>query len=123
MWHQPAFSSSQPGGVANVLPLWEAVVKGGAELVLNGHRHHYERFTSMDAGGAADAATGVREIVVGTGGEDLETFGAIKPTSQARAQSFGVLELQLGSAGYTFRFVDLDGTVVDEGSGTCHGRP
>jgi hypothetical protein len=103
--------------------LWQAVVKGGAELVLNGHRHLYERFTPMDAAGAADTATGAREIVVGTGGEDLEAFGAIKPTSQARAQSFGVLQLQLGPAGYTLRFVGLTGTVLDQGSGTCHGKP
>jgi len=120
MWHQPVFSSSQLGGVANVLPLWQAVVNGGAELVINGHRHLYERFTTMDAAGTADAATGAREIVVGTGGEDLEAFGAIKPTSEARSQSFGVLQLQLGSAGYSFRFVNSSGTVLDHGSGTCH---
>ena len=123
VWHQPVFSSSQLGGVTNVLPLWQAVVQGGAELVVNGHRHVYERFTTMDSVGAPDPVAGVREIVVGTGGEDLESFGAMKPTSEARAQTFGVLQLQLGSAGYTFRFVGINGTVLDQGSGTCHGKP
>ena len=123
MWHQPAFSSSERGDVIGSLPLWQAVVSGGAELVLNGHRHLYERFTTMDAAGAPDATTGAREIVVGTGGNDLEAFGAIKPTSEARVQAFGVLQLQLGPAGYAFRFVGIDGTVLDQGSGTCHAKP
>lgn len=122
-WHQPAFSSSVPGDVPGSLPLWQAVIAGGADLVLNGHRHQYERFTTMDATGAPSPAAGAREIVVGTGGDDLEAFGAIKPTSEARVQAFGVLQLQLGQTGYTFRFVGIDGTVLDQGSGTCHAAP
>jgi hypothetical protein len=121
VWHQPAFSSASQGGLTASLPLWRAVVQGGADLVLNGHRHQYERFTTMDADGQPDPTAGVREIVVGTGGEDLESFGAINPTSEARAQSFGVLQLHLGTTGYTFRFVGINGTVLDQGSGTCHG--
>ena len=88
MWHQPAFSSSVPGDVPGSLPLWQAVVAGGADLVLNGHRHQYERFAAMGAAGTA-SATGAREIVVGTGGDDLEAFGAVKATSEARVQAFG----------------------------------
>ena len=122
MWHQPAFSSSVPGDVPGSLPLWQAVVAGGADVVLNGHRHQYERFTTMDAAGAPNAA-GTREIVVGTGGDDLEAFGAIKPTSEARVQAFGVLQLQLGPTGYTLRFVGTDGVVLDQADGTCHATP
>ena len=43
----------------------------GAELVLAGHDHHYERFAPQDGSGQADAAHGVREIIVGTGGAEL----------------------------------------------------
>jgi hypothetical protein len=122
MWHQPAFSSSVPGDVPGSLPLWQAVVAGGADLVLNGHRHHYERFTTMGATGAPSAG-GARQIVVGTGGDDLEAFGAVKATSEARVQAFGVLQLQLTPTGYTFRFMGIDGMVLDQGSGTCHAEP
>jgi hypothetical protein len=109
--------------VPGSFPLWQAAVAGGVDLVLNGHRHQYERFTTMDAAGAPTAAAGAREIVVGTGGDDLEAFGPVKPTSEARVLAFGVLELQLGSTGYTFRFVGIDGIVLDHGSGTCHATP
>ncbi len=93
------------------------------ELVLNGHRHLYERFATMNAAGGPDSVTGAREIVVGTGGDNMDAFGTLEPTSQARAVSFGVLQLQLGPSGYTFRFIGINGTVLDQGSGSCHGKP
>jgi len=96
-------------------------VRGGADLVLNGHRHQYERFARMDATGAAAPTTGTREIVVGTGGEDLEPFGAIAPTSEAHSQTFGVLDLELAATSYSFRFVDVNGALLDHGAGTCRG--
>jgi hypothetical protein len=123
MWHQPAFSSARQGGVEGSLPLWQAVARGGVEVVLSAHHHHYERFTPMDAVGRSDPSLGVREIVVGTGGENLAPFATVASTSEARAQAFGVLELTLDTNGYAFRFVGIDGTVLDNGAGTCHGKP
>ena len=120
IWHHPAFSSASAGGSVGSLPLWRAVVEGGADLVLNGHRHHYERFAAMDAAGSSDPASGAREIVVGTGGNDIEPFGAVEPTSQVRVQAFGVLELTLSATGYAFRFVGIDGALLDQGDGSCH---
>jgi hypothetical protein len=118
-WHQPAFSSAQSGGVAASMPLWQAAVAGGVDLILNGHRHLYERFAPADASGRPDSS-GAREIVVGTGGEDLEAFGAASPSSEVRLSAFGVLQLTLTPAAYTFRFVDISGHVGDQGGGSCH---
>lgn len=123
MWHQPAFSSARQGNVTASLPLWQAVVRGGAELVLSGHHHHYERFTTMNAAGDPEPAFGVREIVVGTGGENLAPFATIKSTSEVHAQSFGVLVLHLAPTSYTFEFVDINGKALDSGGGTCHPKP
>ena len=39
--------------------------------MLNGHLHNYSRFAPQDAGGHVDAARGVRQFIVGTGGRSL----------------------------------------------------
>ena len=41
---------------------------GRADLDLNGHEHHYERFLPQTPSGVADAANGIEEIITGTGG-------------------------------------------------------
>ena len=46
------------GDIADTSYLWALLYQHGAELVLSGHHHHYERFTRMDANGNADPATG-----------------------------------------------------------------
>ena len=67
--------------------------EAGAEVVLSGHDHDYERFAPMDADGNADPAFGVREFVVGTGGRNLTSFGDAKPNSEARSDTaFGALK-------------------------------
>jgi hypothetical protein len=121
-WHQPRFGSGN-GKVANnksVAALWNDLVAAGAELVLNGHRHYYQRLAKMDAGGAANA-TGVREFIVGSGGKSLaghiDTFW---PTAEfSDFTHYGVLELSLHPTSYDWSFVAIDGTVVDTGSDTC----
>ena len=72
--HQPRFSSGQHGDDGVVGPLWDALYAAGADLVLDGHDHDYERFAPQDPDGRADAARGITEIVAGTGGAELEAF-------------------------------------------------
>ncbi len=74
--HQPRFSSGQHGDDSVVGPLWDALYAADADLVLDGHDHDYERFAPQDPDGRADAARGITEIVVGTGGAELEPFDA-----------------------------------------------
>lgn len=103
-------------------PLWQALYDDGAELVLNGHAHVYERFAPQTPTGAADAATGIRQITVGVGGKSLAGFGTIAANSQVRDnQTYGVLKLTLQADGYTWQFVPVAGkTFTDSGSGACH---
>jgi Calcineurin-like phosphoesterase len=119
LWHHPAFSSARGGGIDGSKPLWNMAVAGGVDLVLNGHRHQYERIAALGTRGSADPARGTREIVVGTGGNDLETFGPAIIGSEVRLATFGVLELTLAATGYTFRFVGIDGSTLDQGNGAC----
>ncbi len=44
-WHRPRWSSgNHHGGDQKTQALWNTLYKAGAELVINGHEHHYERF-------------------------------------------------------------------------------
>ena len=56
-----------------------SLYEAGADLVLNGHEHDYERFAPQDPAGNADPARGLTEIVAGTGGAALRSFGPALP--------------------------------------------
>jgi hypothetical protein len=120
-WHHPRFSSgADHGNDPDVSPLWDLLIADGAEVVLNGHDHDYERFAPQTSAGAA-SASGLREFVVGTGGTRTEAFAAAQPNSQVRITgSKGVLELTLTATGYSWRFIAVGGTVLDSGADTCH---
>lgn len=121
-WHHPLFSSGAHGNNGSTRALWEALYAAGAELVLSGHDHDYERFAPQRPNGSADPATGIREFVVGTGGASLRSFGTVRPNSEVRdASTAGVLRLALGATGYSWRFIPVTGGAFkDSGSGTCH---
>jgi hypothetical protein len=122
-WHHPRFSSGAHGSTRSVQPLWQALADAGAEIVMSGHDHDYERFAALDANGAPDPERGMRQFVVGTGGASLRGFGLF-PTggSEARdASTHGVLQLTLGQDRYEWRFIPVEGsTFTDSGSGSCH---
>jgi len=121
--HTPLFSSGTThGGSASMKPMFDALYNAGVELLLSGHEHVYERFAPQSANGVADAVRGVRQFVVGTGGADLYKFGPPLPNSEARVEeTFGVLRLTLGTAGYSWQFVPVGGgNPRDAGSDTCH---
>src|SRR4029078_12605765 len=65
--HQPRFSSGQHGDSQAVRAFWDELYAAGAEVVLNGHDHDYERFAPQAPDGTADGAHGLVEIIVGTG--------------------------------------------------------
>ena len=123
-WHHPRFSSGAGhGSDPSQGAFWNALYAAGADLVLNGHEHNYERFAPQDPAGRADPDRGVREFVAGTGGADLyDDFLFPVANSQVRnARTHGVLELTLRPAGYAWRFVSVDGSVVDAGGPwPCH---
>jgi hypothetical protein len=121
-WHHPRFSSGQHGNNSEVLPLWDALYAAGADVIVNGHDHNYERFAPQTPTGAANAATGIREFVVGTGGASLRSFSTIRANSQVRnSTTHGVIKLTLSSTGYAWQFIPVaGGTFTDSGTATCH---
>lgn len=104
---------------------WAAAYEGGAELVISGDDHIYERFAPMDATGAADPAYGLRQFVVGTGGYLMYDIGTVKPNSQVRyTTTFGVIKLTLHPTSYDWEFLPIDGLPSpDSGTTSCHGTP
>jgi hypothetical protein len=121
-WHKPLFSSGPHGNNASVKPLWDALYAAGAEVVLAGHDHDYERFAPQTSSGAADASRGIREFVVGTGGKEHYSISSTKPNSQVHnTDTFGVLKLTLHPDSYDWRFLPEAGkTFTDSGTGPCH---
>ena len=121
-WHHPRWSSgSHHGSDAKYQVLWKTLYDAGAELVVNGHEHHYERFWLMNATGTYNP-NGMREIVVGTGGANLYGFGTAHPSSAVRNSStHGVLQLTLSATSYSWKFVPVAGkTFTDSGTTSCH---
>ena len=120
-WHHPQFTSGQHHNETPVMgAMWDDLQNAGADLILAGHDHDYERFAKQDSVGQADA-TGPREFVVGTGGKNLRASPIVAPNSEVRSSaSFGVLRLRLGSSSYTFDFLPTSaGGFTDSGGGSC----
>jgi hypothetical protein len=121
-WHRPIFSSSKYGNSTRMKPAWEALFAAGAEVVLNGHAHLYERFAPMEPDGNANHEKGIRELVVGTGGASHYPVVDIQPNSEVRnASTYGVLKLTLHEGSYEWEFVPVEGeTFTDSGTQSCH---
>jgi hypothetical protein len=124
IWHHPAFSSVASDGVHPAYrPFWQALYDYGADVVLVGHDHVYERFGLQNPAGRADASFGLRQFTVGTGGKSHQSFNGAAPNSEVRnASTYGVLELTLHPASYDWEFVPQAGkSFSDQGSTACHG--
>jgi hypothetical protein len=125
VWHHPRYTSVRSTPDGRAVALWQALYDYGAEIVVSGHQHNYERFAPQTPGGAADTAYGIRQFVVGTGGAALVGFSGTMKNSQVRnSQTYGVLRLTLHASSYDFAFVPIAGqTFRDTGSAACHGKP
>lgn len=123
-WHEPLFSSGAAhGNDADFMAFWRDLYNARATIVLNGHDHDYERFAPQDPDGRADPARGIREFVVGTGGNHERTFAAWQdPNSEVRMTGmFGVLKLTLHAHGYNWEFIPEAGkSFHDSGYDNCH---
>ncbi len=121
-WHRPRFTSGAVHGPSKETnPLVRDLYRHGAEIVLAGHNHQYERFAPMTPKGYANPR-GIRFFVVGTGGAEHYGFGKPKAHSQVRnGDTSGVLKLTLHAHSYHWEFVPIAGrTFTDSGTGTCH---
>ena len=119
VWHHPRFSSGPGGPNAVMHDLWALLESARAEVIVTGHDHLYERFARQLSDGSPDAANGIRQFTVGTGGAELYSFVRAAANSEERVLRFGVLRLTLRPAQVEWEFIVLDGSVADRGLDTC----
>jgi 3',5'-cyclic AMP phosphodiesterase CpdA len=121
-WHHPRFSSGDGASPLRTDAMWQALYAAGADVVVNGHDHDYERFAPLDPEGQVDPDRGIREFVVGTGGANLTQRVREAAHSEIWTRTYhGLLELELRPGRYEWRFIAAETRqVVDAGSGTCH---
>jgi acid phosphatase type 7 len=119
-FHIPAFSSGPHGSDLDVRALWRQLADAGADVVLSGHDHHYERFAPMDAKGRPDP-NGMRQFVVGTGGGGVYLLKSVAPQSEVRDTStYGVLQMVLSPGRYDWTFIPVAGhSFTDTGTTAC----
>lgn len=123
-WHHPRYSQIY-GQDDRSAYFWELLAEHGAEVILNGHDHHYVRHAPLDAEGRVDRQIGIRQFIVGTGGAPLYDFDQLPVNVEARNQNtYGVLMLLLHPTSYEWEFIPLDGSAfTDSGSEPCHQPP
>lgn len=125
-WHHPRFSRGNYfPGVTTTQALWQALQDYGADVVLSGHDHNYQRYGLQTATGVASPA-GLRLFVVGTGGRSAAAFRGTLPNYQnGHANIEGLLKLTLSSGSYAWQFLPVPGSPSFSDSGTlgCHNVP
>lgn len=122
-FHHPLYATGSGTATPQVRPFWHILYNGGAEVILSGHAHRYERYARMTPGGAR-SANGIRQFVVEIGGEPGggEIFYADAPNTQVvKTGVFGVLKLVLRADSYAWKFVPIAGQAfTDSGTTLCH---
>jgi len=129
-WHQARFTAGSHANDSDLGALWDDLYAAGADIVLNGHDHNYQRFAAMAPDGGSDPSHGIVEFIVGTGGtgilanthmspHDLHASGVPSTLVAYEDGTFGILKLTLRPTGYDYEFVAA-GNRTD--GGTWHGQ-
>ena len=124
-FHHPVYSVGPQGNTPAMNDIWKLLVDRGADVVLVGHEHSYQRWQPLDRNGNVDPA-GVTQFVVGTGGHAIQSFVRSDPRLAAGADSapaaYGALRMELTAGGATYRYESYQGpTTIDSGAISCSG--
>ncbi len=101
-WHQPSYSAADsltPEGTT-ALAFWQLLYEYNADLVLNGHDHLYARYRPLDPSGNYDPQQGIREFIVGTGGETLDTVVASTAAGSDAGAIFNAANIEAATGNY-----------------------
>lgn len=124
IWHQPMMMSSDSDFIYRSTRkiFWDRLYAAGADVVLSGHQHFYERFAPMNPSRQLDPERGIRAFIVGTGGDSVDPPTLNRaPGSEVIGGAFGVIKFALYDGGYEWEFLPIPGyTFNDKGTGSCH---
>ena len=123
IWHYPIFTSGPSDGSPEsrvMREAWQVLFDAGADLIVNGHDHLYERFAPQSPDGRRNDATGITQIIAGTGGAPLYQFSGSIANSAAQMRSYGLLKLTLQATSFDSVFLPVAGAPFDQYHGTCH---
>ncbi|HSM25855.1 MAG TPA: metallophosphoesterase [Anaerolineaceae bacterium] len=124
IWHHPRFNSGFAGNAHWLHSFWEVLHEFGADVVVSGHDHHYERLAKVDPAGNLDETGGIRSFIVGTGGVGFYAIDKILPISDVRiTRQFGIIQFKFFPDGYSWEFINVDGEVLDQGADQCNPKP
>lgn len=118
--HPPITDGKYAPGIRSAINFQRMAYDGGAELLITGHDHNYQRFAPMDKAFRVDDARGVVNIVSGSGGKGNVTWDQAPRSAYRQNSTFGAVRIVLSSGGYEGEFRALDGSVMDRFSGSCH---
>lgn len=124
-WHDPRWNSGLGGSSPWLDAFWQTLYAAGADVIVSGDAHSYERFAPQDPQGKLDPQHGMRQFIVGTGGASQRPYEKILENSEVfNAGTFGVLKFTLYADRYDWEFVPVQGeTFTDSGSDVCHPAP
>jgi hypothetical protein len=115
-WHHARFSAStdhptSEGATGCSLYFFDAAHDTGADLVLQGHSHLYERYDTRDKSGAK-VEGGLTSIVCGTGGNSFDDLQNLpSPTPEVEfTNAWGVCKLTLNTNNAQVEFVPAPGS-------------
>jgi hypothetical protein len=117
-WHEPRFSSDRGHQTPSMGDLYTILYNGGADVLLTGHLHSYERFAPQDPDANPDP-NGIRQFTVGTGGKNVVENTGTAPNSEVSGDEFGVLKMTLRPGSYEWEFEPSRGSFSDSGSTPC----
>jgi hypothetical protein len=119
-WHRPLRTTVEGGvGEPAMNATYDLLDRAGADFVLFGHSHIYERWARMDSAGRV-TSNGIRNFTVATGGASLRRFGPSQTGLQSRGRAYGALEFTLRADGYDWNFLRSGGdSFSDSGSDSC----
>ncbi len=119
-FHHPLYSTANNIPSASVKPFYRMLYDRGADVILTGHAHRYERYAPMTPGGARNPERGLRQFVVGTGGEPggNDIYPTPAPEQVVKTGTPGVLKLTLGAGSYEWKFVPIAGRTFTDSART-----
>jgi hypothetical protein len=127
-WHHARFSSSSDhptseGATGCSKTFFDVAHDNGADLVVEGHSHVYERYHTRDKSGNK-VASGLTSIVCGTGGNSFDGLqGSPSPTPDVKfTNAWGVCKLTLNTSSAQVDFLPAPGSPGKD-SATVAVRP